>query len=98
MAELYQGAVERQIMVYPLSNSKAIAENPQLADRDFWVRVEHPELGTSIDYPGPFMKASCTPWQMMRRAPLIGEHNLEVYSELGLSRKEIEKLKGAKVI
>ena len=98
MAELYQGAVEKRIMLYPLSDSKAIAENPQLADRDFWVRVDHPELGASIDYPGPFMKASRTPCRIRRRAPLIGEHNGEVYGELGLNRKEIERLEGAGVI
>lgn len=98
MVELYQGAVERRIMLYPLNTSKGIVENPQLADRKFWVRIEHPELGTGIDYPGPFMKASGTPWQIRRRAPLIGEHNLEVYGDVGLTQQEIEILKEAQVI
>jgi crotonobetainyl-CoA:carnitine CoA-transferase CaiB-like acyl-CoA transferase len=61
--------------------------------------VEHPELGTKIRYPGPFAKLSETPIQITRRAPLIGEHNEEIYvKELGMSHKEMQTLKKAEVI
>jgi crotonobetainyl-CoA:carnitine CoA-transferase CaiB-like acyl-CoA transferase len=33
-----------------------------------------------------------------RRAPLIGEHNQEVYEELGLTGEELEKLVGSGII
>jgi crotonobetainyl-CoA:carnitine CoA-transferase CaiB-like acyl-CoA transferase len=39
------------------------------------------------------------PWRISRRAPLIGEHNQEIYEEeLGLSKDETRLLKEAGVI
>jgi crotonobetainyl-CoA:carnitine CoA-transferase CaiB-like acyl-CoA transferase len=71
----------------------------QLAARGFWTEVEHPELGTTITYPGTFAHTSEAPPGISRRAPLIGEHNQEVYAgELGISREELLTLKQAKVI
>ena len=38
-------------------------------------------------------------WSIRRRAPLIGEHNLEIYEkELGLSRQQLTVLKESGVI
>jgi crotonobetainyl-CoA:carnitine CoA-transferase CaiB-like acyl-CoA transferase len=97
--ELLQGAVKHRIFFYPQFTTKDILESEQLAAREFWVDLEHPELGTAIRYPGPFAKISETPIKMRRRAPLIGEHNEEIYvKELGMSKKEIQELKKAKVI
>lgn len=98
-AELYEEALKRGIMLAPVSSSKDIIENTQLKTRGFWVDVEHHELGSTIRYPGAFVKASETPCVIKCRAPLIGEHNLEVYEgELGLSRAEICALKQAGII
>ena len=90
--------MKRRILLYPVSTMKDILESPQLAARDFWRQVEHPELDTTITYPGAFATASGTPLQLSRRAPLIGEHNEEVYREMGLSVEEILTLKQAGVI
>ncbi len=45
----------------------------------------------------PF-KLSKTPLEKLRRAPLLGEHNEEVYSELGYSAKDIVELKATAII
>ncbi len=45
----------------------------------------------------PF-KLSKTPLEKLRRAPLLGEHNEEIYSELGYSAKEIAELKATAII
>lgn len=96
---LYDKAIERRIMLAPLSTTKQLLENPQLKERDAWVDVEHPELGTTITYPGPWSKFTKTPLVTNRRAPLIGEHNAEIYEgELGMSKKQIEVLRGSCVI
>ena len=95
-AELLEGAVKRRVRLYPVSTTKDILESIQLAAREYWVEVAHPELGTTITYPGAFGKASETPPRISRRAPLIGEHNQEIYEELALSRKELLTLKQAK--
>jgi crotonobetainyl-CoA:carnitine CoA-transferase CaiB-like acyl-CoA transferase len=76
-----------------------VVENPQLVLRNFFVDVEHPELGKTIKYPGAPYRMAETPWKIKRRAPLIGEHNNEIYKkELGLTSKQIAALKGQGVI
>jgi crotonobetainyl-CoA:carnitine CoA-transferase CaiB-like acyl-CoA transferase len=99
MKELFDEALKRDISLYPVDSSKGTLENVQLADREFWVNLEHPELGESITYPGPFTVLTETPVQIRCRAPLIGEHNEEIYlKELGLSQEELETLMGEGVI
>ena len=85
-------------MLHPVSTTRDVREDAQLKARDYWVEVDHPELDTAITYPGGFIQASETPLVLERRAPLIGEHNAEVYGELGLSGKEIAALKQRGVI
>jgi crotonobetainyl-CoA:carnitine CoA-transferase CaiB-like acyl-CoA transferase len=97
--ELYNEALKRGIMLCPVNTSKDIIENTQLKDRNFWVDISHPELSTYIKYPGAFAKLSETPINIRYRAPLVGEHNQEVYqSELGLSSSELNYLQKGGVI
>jgi benzylsuccinate CoA-transferase BbsE subunit len=99
MAEILEGALKHNAQVYPFATTADIANNPQLASRDFWVELEHPELGTTITYPGSFAKTTELHPRIFRRAPLIGEHNEEIYEkELGISKEKILILKQAKVI
>jgi len=97
-AEIYTVALEKKIMIYPVNSSKDIWDDPQLRARHFWQEIEHPELGTKISYP-IFGQMSETPIAICRRAPLIGEHNREIYEgELGLSAQEMVLLEEANVI
>lgn len=93
-AELFEFALQKKLFLAPVSNIKDLFENPQLQSRDFWINIEHPELKRSIIYPGPFAVLNETPIKLNKRAPLIGEHILEIFhNELGLSRKELVMLK-----
>jgi crotonobetainyl-CoA:carnitine CoA-transferase CaiB-like acyl-CoA transferase len=97
--ELYNQALKRGIMLCPVNTSKDILENTQLKARHFWVDVKHPELDTDIKYPGVFAKLTETPLKIKRRAPLIGEHNLEIFQgELEYSESEIKELRDIGVI
>ena len=97
--ELYDQAQKRGIMLCPVCSSKDILENEQLKSRDFWVEINHPELDTNITYPGVFAKLSQTPMGINHRAPLIGEHNNDIYQgELGLSPSELSTLHRCGVI
>jgi crotonobetainyl-CoA:carnitine CoA-transferase CaiB-like acyl-CoA transferase len=69
-----------------------------LKERHFWKEIEHPELGASLTYPREFVRSSEIDCSMRFRAPLIGEHNDEVFSEIGISGKELESLKQTGVI
>lgn len=97
-AELYEGALKRGMMFCPVNTIREIAGDPQLKERGFWQQVEHPELAAGIEYPGSFIRSAAGP-DIRRRAPLIGEHNMDIYSrELGFSQAEIAGLKQAGVI
>jgi len=61
--------------------------------------VEHPELGRSFVYPGEAGVYNGSPWRISKRAPLIGEHNVEIFcDELGLSPGELSVLAESRVI
>ncbi|MFH1086966.1 MAG: CoA transferase [Chloroflexota bacterium] len=97
-AEMHEQAVKREMMLYPVNTIKDLIPNVQLKSRGFWQEVEHPELGASITYPGSSVKGSEATCAIRRRPPLVGEHNLEVYGELGLSREEMISLREAGAI
>lgn len=98
-AEIYEQALKRNIILYPASTIKDLVENIQLEAREFWVDVELPEQGETITYVGAPYKMTETPWRISRRAPLLGEHNQEIYEgELGFPEDKIRLLKEAGVI
>jgi crotonobetainyl-CoA:carnitine CoA-transferase CaiB-like acyl-CoA transferase len=98
-SQLFDWAMENELFLAPVSDTRDVLANPQLKSRDFWARVPHPELDAAITYPGPFAKLSETPITLRRRAPLIGEHNQEVYGrEFGISSERLSELKRAGVI
>lgn len=66
--------------------------DPQTSARDMIMELDHSTLGT-IKVPGIPIKLSDTPGQGRRAPPLLGEHQLEVLGELGLSRDEIEAMR-----
>jgi len=97
--EIFREALNRDIQIFPVFTPADILSDPQLSARDFWVDLEHPELGITIAYPGPFIKASETAIKLRCRAPLIGEQNEEVYGgELGISKQRLDRLKERGII
>jgi crotonobetainyl-CoA:carnitine CoA-transferase CaiB-like acyl-CoA transferase len=96
--ELMAGAVPRQISIGPLSSMRDLINDEGLNGRDFWKEIEHPELGVKLPYPRQFVQSSAEDFSTKFRAPLIGEHNREIYSGLGLSDDKIIILKQAGII
>jgi len=71
----------------------------QLKARNFFVKVPHPDLNDELPYCGPYITMSETPITLRNRAPLIGEHNLEIYvKDLGLKESDLKDLKAKGVI
>ena len=79
-AELFEMAMRRSLLIVPVNSTADVVGSEQLAARRFWVGVEHPELGQSFAYPGPFAHLHGTPISYRRRPPLLGEHNDDVES------------------
>jgi len=98
-AELYRQALKRKIMLCPVSTARDIFENTQLDARNFWAKVDYPEIPAQITYPGPFAKLSETALTGLKKAPLPGEHNLEIYEkELGYSKRDLVLLQQSGII
>jgi benzylsuccinate CoA-transferase BbsE subunit len=98
-AELFEGAVKRRILLFPVATARDIMQNTQLQARGYFRQIFHPDLSTTITYPGPFVRASATPLELRRMAPKIGEHNAEIYlDDLGLAREELVRLREAGAI
>ena len=97
--EVYHAAQERGFTWGAVRAPEALLDDAHLHDRGFWKQVEHKELGRSFVYPGEAAIYNGSPWRISGRAPLIGEHNVEIFcSELGLSRGEFSVLAENRVI
>ena len=95
---LYEGAQKQRLMIGIVSTPEDLAKNPQLAHRNWYQDVQHDHLDASVRYAGPPYRLSETPWSLRRRPPLPGEHNAEVFGELGLSAADLQRLHAASVI
>ena len=77
----------------PVNSPNEVVNNPQLKARGFFIEVNHPEIGTSLNYPGAPYRFSSSLLDRWKRAPLIGEDNIQIYQgDLGLSGKELQEL------
>jgi crotonobetainyl-CoA:carnitine CoA-transferase CaiB-like acyl-CoA transferase len=74
------------------------SELPQLAARGFFEVVDHPVNATTKHSTLPFTSSRGPDRIHVRPAPLLGQHNHEVLSELGLSQKDIDELESQGVI
>ena len=74
------------------------AAQPHLRARDYFVDMEHPQLGRLKNLGAPFKLPAC-PGGPERPAPLLGQHNAEVYRELlGLGAADVRRLAQRNVI
>jgi benzylsuccinate CoA-transferase BbsF subunit len=99
-AEALMAALQRAGVAAGVVRTAAdiVDEDPQLQHRRHWVKLEHPEMGTSIYNAPPFRisGARATP---VAPAPLLGQHTDEVLTEiLGLDSAAVEDLRQADVL
>ena len=97
-AEVMRMAGEHELMIFPVNTVPENLDSEQLAARNYFQQIEHNELGTSVTYPGAPVALSGTPWRIKGRAPMLGEHNAEVYRALGLSERDLRSLSEAGAI
>jgi crotonobetainyl-CoA:carnitine CoA-transferase CaiB-like acyl-CoA transferase len=92
--EWFHHAQEWRFPFAPVQTMADIAESPQLRERGFFVEFPHPAVGT-LRYPGAPFRMSESPGrndQQVRAAPLLGEHNGEVFDSLGYSPQAVAEL------
>jgi crotonobetainyl-CoA:carnitine CoA-transferase CaiB-like acyl-CoA transferase len=96
--EVNQAAQEKHVPCMPVYQINDVVEAEQLAFRRFFVEIDRKEAG-KVKYPGAPYKLSETPWEIRCPAPLLGEHNEEVYGGLlGYSKQDLARMKQAKII
>ena len=83
---------------YPVTTSEDTMKDEQLQSRDLWKTLTHEDIGEEIVYPSFFAKFSDIACDLWRRAPQVGEHNQEIYGELGYRTQDLLDLKRAKII
>ena len=75
-----------------------ICEDPIIRHRNMLVEIEQPEAG-KVAIAGSPIHLSETPGTIYAHAPLLGEHNEEIYREvLGYSSEELSYMRGNGII
>ena len=72
---------KRHLAVSPMSTIDGLVNSPQVRERNYFINVEHPEIGNHR-YPGAPYRLSETPWKVSRPAPLLGQHQNDIFQEL----------------
>jgi crotonobetainyl-CoA:carnitine CoA-transferase CaiB-like acyl-CoA transferase len=85
------------VLCAPVNTVKDLLNEDHLKERGFWEEIDHPIVGR-LTYPGRPALSPDLPWVIRRPAPLLGQHNEEVYTQLGYSKDEILKLREMEVI
>ena len=94
-AALLQGA---GVPAAPVLANWEMVSNPHFHARNFYVPMEHPEMGV-FPYPGMPWKLSETPGIVRTASPLYGEHNSDVFRGLmGMSDEELAPLYARRTI
>lgn len=89
--EVFEAASERRLPFAPVSTVGDVLKSEHLKTRGFFAMTGHPAAAELV-YPGAPYKLAATPWRITRPAPLLGQHNKEVYGEIGLSDGELTEL------
>jgi len=86
------------VSAYPVQNCMDLHRDENLEAFGFWHWLDHAHMGPS-PYEGLEHRLSRTPGELRSPAPMLGQHNEEVFGGmLGMSAEEIEQLKRDKVI
>lgn len=98
MREIWEVAQANGVISGPVFTVKEVLEDPVFQARGVWAEIEHPELG-KVTLPGrPFLMGA-TPWALRRPAPLLGQHNEEVFCQmLGFSHYDLVRLRQMGVV
>ena len=96
--DLYRAGQARRVPLAPVSTMGDLLASDHLKARGFFAVVAHPLAG-QLTCPGAPYQFSDTPWTIRRSAPLLGEHNEDIFMrELGVSAARLQALRQAGVV
>ena len=79
-ADLLDAAMQRRLLLAPVSTMKDVFESPQLEARAYFQVPDGEPDG--LAFPGPFARFSATPIHYTRPAPALDAHRAEIEAEL----------------
>ena len=94
--EVTKAAQELRLAFTPVLNPEEVMNDEQIKARDFFAEADHPVMGR-VKYPGAPAKLNGSPWQA-GRAPLLGEHNEEIFGRIGYSEEQRSELRKKGII
>jgi len=96
--EYYHQGQAAGLAVALVRTAGEVVNSEQFMERRFFVEIDHPETGR-LKYPSVPYRFSATPFRVTRPAPLLGQHNEEIYCQrLGYSRQELVRMREAGII
>ena len=97
--DLMHETMARGLVIGLVQNPQQVVDSPHLAERGYFVEIDHPKAG-SLKYPSPgFLMDEENPMEGSKAAPTLGEHNSEILGgELGLSAEELGQLRASQII
>lgn len=96
--ELFHQAEKSRFVFGVCQTPQDILECPQMEAREYFQELDHPAVG-KLKYPGGCFRMTESPARLVRPAPLLGQHNEEVYcGKLGYSTGDLLKLRELGVI
>jgi len=97
-ADIFYAAHQRRFIYGVIQSPEEVLADPQFQARGYFVKIEHPVVGT-VTYPGPPFLMSGTPWRARSPAPTLGQHNQEVLGGLlNYSYGDLSRLRALEVI
>ena len=97
-AEFEQLCREHHLPWKPMQTIEELFEHDQLKARDFFIEVDHPKAGR-LRYPGSPVKCSTMRWKIKSPAPLLGQHNEEVFCHrLGYTKQDLVNMSRTGII
>jgi crotonobetainyl-CoA:carnitine CoA-transferase CaiB-like acyl-CoA transferase len=81
----------------PSFDARLASQHPQFVARRYYEVLDHPVVGERAHPSVPFRYASVDAW-LRSPAPLLGEHNHELLTELGLSDDDVAALEADDLI
>ncbi len=96
--DMHHRGAAKGFAIGPVNTAEDVMKYQQYQARDYFVEVEHPEGGRHR-YAGWPYQMSATPPRVQRPAPVLGQHNEDVYcGTLRYSREELDRLREAGVV
>jgi crotonobetainyl-CoA:carnitine CoA-transferase CaiB-like acyl-CoA transferase len=91
-------AQQHRLLAAPVNEIRDVVEDPAFNERGAFEVIDHPYTGP-LKYAGRPFIMSATPRPPARRAPLLGEHTVQVLcEELGYRREDVARLRAQGVV